>query len=1033
MANEGTVIHIETDDEGRFKMCFIAFVLRFLTHMQPLLITNGAHLKGTYKGTNLVLVGMDGNNQIIPIATGVSQGTVKDKILVPKPSKNYARCTRCGYLVDGPNCQGCALLRQELEENLDTHFPDFQYTSEPSNASTNVANAPREPNVVKQDNESFVNEINFDFNRAPDSPNQFYCFHLKDVLRDEEACKRCTCAKCGSGLGKGLCYICGHNQNSLNDSPTESPFTLDSTPTYVDESPNVFNPPPQPPVYTCEFWENDAYFGHYCTPQALFIYPEPCYNPDFNFPQNFQNVPQQYSCCDDCGQYTVNHPIFNAHHDLLGSQKKLNITLTKVTKQMTKLTSMCEMACQLVQKKQEEKHIEEEQAAKAQTWKLPVCYDDEDDEEGYNPLNDNIISKLPPYSAVTSTEPVDSLSIGDEHLNTIPAMESDEFIKSCVEKLVQNPSESEGENGCDVLACLTTFSNVLFDADYDSDSSDDQSLSYEDVLEKIYPNPLFDEEIIPIEIDQHSFIAESDLIESMPNHDSSVIISSKIDSLFDEFAGELTLLKSILSGIDETDCHLEKEIHLTKRLLYDNSSPRPPEEIISDNSNADIESFSPSPIPNKDSDSLMEEINLSFNPDDPMPSGIEDDDYDSGRDIPILEELLDNYSLSLPASESYHFDIPLPYRPPAKPLDGDDRRRVHQVDLPFRTCTCRKWQPSGIPCGHENNTLLYLPRFGISGEGPSSWVRPDGLQVVKQPNMNFRTTSRPKNKDRIKSQGEEPIQIWIIESSCVSDRWGTKVSKIIPRALSWRSKEEFNQYEYFGEPFCKEIGGLYGEYLNKRSAAHAAKKKSSKDFDPSECVREASLIDRVGDLECICETLLTLPKEDDGNVYCCDDYGDVSLFFMPTKLVSQQTDQDLTYDLSVLNGLCNLSQIGKKKGDCEIIRLVDQRQDDHISNMAEVVEQKIQSEIQRLYNLREARLNKIAEEDKQIKCLGHMNSSAHIKLAIEHCVPKKMKYVDVLRSSFYALPKISNVPSIKQLANQKNVLNPLMIEKYKSV
>nr|GEZ28006.1 hypothetical protein [Tanacetum cinerariifolium] len=39
-------------------------------------------------------------------------------------------------------------------------------------------------------------------------------------------------------------------------------------------------------------------------------------------------------------------------------------------------------------------------------------------------------------------------------------------------------------------------------------------------------------------------------------------------------------------------------------------------------------------------------------------------------DIPILEELLDNYSLSLPANESYHFDIPSPYRPPAKPPDG---------------------------------------------------------------------------------------------------------------------------------------------------------------------------------------------------------------------------------------------------------------------------------------------------------------------------------------------------------------------------
>nr|GFC85520.1 hypothetical protein [Tanacetum cinerariifolium] len=153
-------------------------------------------------------------------------------------------------------------------------------------------------------------------------------------------------------------------------------------------------------------------------------------------------------------------------------------------------------------------------------------------------------------------------------------------------------------------------------------------------------------------------------------HDSSIIISSKIDSLFDEFAGELTLLKSIPSGIDETDCHPEEETHSTKRLLYDNSSPRPPKEFVYDNSDAEIESFSPSPIPNEDSNSHMEEINLPFTPDDPMPPGIEDDD-DSERDIPILEELLDNYSLSLHENESYHFDIPSSYRPPAKPPDGN--------------------------------------------------------------------------------------------------------------------------------------------------------------------------------------------------------------------------------------------------------------------------------------------------------------------------------------------------------------------------
>nr|GFA32558.1 hypothetical protein [Tanacetum cinerariifolium] len=214
----------------------------------------------------------------------------------------------------------------------------------------------------------------------------------------------------------------------------------------------------------------------------------------------------------------------------------------------------------------------------------------------------------------TPSKPVDCLSMGDEHLDTILAMESDEFIKSCVENLVPNPSESEGENGCDVPSCFTTFSNILFDYDYDFESVDDQSLHNEDVLEKIFSNPLFEEEIISIRIDQHHFNAESDLVESMLNRDSSVISSSlKIDSFLDEFVGELTLLKSIPPGIDKADCHPKNEIRFSERLLYDNSSPRAPEEFVFENSNAEIESFSPSSIPIEDSDSHMEEIDLSFN------------------------------------------------------------------------------------------------------------------------------------------------------------------------------------------------------------------------------------------------------------------------------------------------------------------------------------------------------------------------------------------------------------------------------------
>nr|GEZ53088.1 hypothetical protein [Tanacetum cinerariifolium] len=238
--------------------------------------------------------------------------------------------------------------------------------------------------------------------------------------------------------------------------------------------------------------------------------------------------------------------------------------------------------------------------------------------------------------------------MGDEHLNTILATESDEFIKSCVENLVPNPT------------------------DYKSDSSDYQSCSDEDFPEEIFSNPLFEKEINSMRIDQHHFNVESDLIESLLNRDSSIISSSsKIDSLLDEFSGELTLLKSIPPRIDETDCYHEEDIRLIKRLLYDNSSPRPPEEFVFENSNADIESFFPSPIPNEDSDSRMEEIDLTFTPDDPMSPSIEDDDNDSKRDILILEELPSNYSLSLLEIESFYFDIPSFSRPPAKPPDGN--------------------------------------------------------------------------------------------------------------------------------------------------------------------------------------------------------------------------------------------------------------------------------------------------------------------------------------------------------------------------
>nr|GEV92742.1 hypothetical protein [Tanacetum cinerariifolium] len=159
--------------------------------------------------------------------------------------------------------------------------------------------------------------------------------------------------------------------------------------------------------------------------------------------------------------------------------------------------------------------------------------------------------------------------------------------------------------------------------------------------------------------------------ESLRTHDSSLPISSKIDSFLDEFAGEITLLKLIPPGIDETDCDFQEDIRLIEKLLYDNSSPRPPKEFVSANFDAASESFSPSHILVKDSDSRMDEIDLFCTLDYPMPLGIMDEDYDSERDILIPKDLPRNNTLSFAEKESFHFDIPPFSRPPAKPPDGD--------------------------------------------------------------------------------------------------------------------------------------------------------------------------------------------------------------------------------------------------------------------------------------------------------------------------------------------------------------------------
>ncbi|GJY06423.1 hypothetical protein Tco_0373477 [Tanacetum coccineum] len=261
-----------------------------------------------------------------------------------------------------------------------------------------------------------------------------------------------------------------------------------------------------------------------------------------------------------------------------------------------------------------------------------------------------------------------------KHLETILETESDEFIKSSVENLVPTPSESKDfsdiESECDVPDCddsqttkFSTISNPLFD---DSSSSDDES-SHEEVIQemsfKTYSNPLFDldKEIIsskfnPIhneDLDSTPkdvrFDAVSYLLESLVNHDILMASPPKMDFLLDEFASELTRLQLIPPGIDNINLDLKGDILFLESLLYDNSSPRPPEDFHAI-PNTIIESLPTFSIPvedNNNNSTSLPEFD-SFHVDYP---DLGDLTIDVVEDIPV------DVPNILPTHPSFHMDF----------------------------------------------------------------------------------------------------------------------------------------------------------------------------------------------------------------------------------------------------------------------------------------------------------------------------------------------------------------------------------------
>nr|GEV85005.1 hypothetical protein [Tanacetum cinerariifolium] len=256
------------------------------------------------------------------------------------------------------------------------------------------------------------------------------------------------------------------------------------------------------------------------------------------------------------------------------------------------------------------------------------------------PPDTSQISSIHTIAPIQSTKELEHLlSMGYEHLSITPETESDEVTESNAENLLPIPSKCE--------------------------------VTLEDEIES----------------------AEYDFVESLLNRDTFIDFSSTFD-----FSGELAHIKP---EIPKSDFDFEEEIRLIENLLYDNSFPRPPEELNAKIADTIIESIPLLPIPVQDGNSQQEEIDIVTKTDDVLPPSDDNDDDllndplleeadlflvsdnlippgienvadDPERDIHFLEELLiDDFILSHESYDSNFEDNPLISRPPPEPPDDN--------------------------------------------------------------------------------------------------------------------------------------------------------------------------------------------------------------------------------------------------------------------------------------------------------------------------------------------------------------------------
>ncbi|GJX20808.1 hypothetical protein Tco_0223485 [Tanacetum coccineum] len=191
------------------------------------------------------------------------------------------------------------------------------------------------------------------------------------------------------------------------------------------------------------------------------------------------------------------------------------------------------------------------------SWNCLTFYDDDDEYTiQYREYLENSSNAITPD--LPTEEPDNSLSIGDEHLSTIPETESDKVIKYSVDDLVPIPSESKGisDDTCDVPFCdnsptlyiLNDHFEIFSDFNDDCTSSDDDSFEDIDYIEASPP----DSELVSLEEEKDDILRDKLL--------NINLLIAKIESLNDNSTSDCVLKSPSPSPIpvEDSDSFFEK-------------------------------------------------------------------------------------------------------------------------------------------------------------------------------------------------------------------------------------------------------------------------------------------------------------------------------------------------------------------------------------------------------------------------------------------------------------------------------------------